>query len=59
MTNEGPKRIKQLIEWLKKAPTVKPLKWDDNLAKAAKDHIEDMGPSGATGHTGRDGSSFF
>jgi len=27
--------------------------------KAAKDHILDMGPSGATGHTGTDGSSPF
>jgi len=27
--------------------------------KAAKDHITDMAESGATGHTGQDGSSPF
>jgi uncharacterized protein YkwD len=32
---------------------------DSNLEKASKDHILNMGPSGATGHTGLDGSSPF
>ena len=31
--------------------------WDDALWFASYDHCEDMGTSGATGHTGLDGSN--
>jgi len=33
------------------------MKWSDNLMKACRDHVKDTGPSGATGHTGVDGST--
>lgn len=55
-TNEGPAGVKELIAYLKKAKPIKPIIWDDNIAKAAKDHVLDTGPSGHTGHDGVDGS---
>ena len=38
---------------------LEPLEWDDNIMKASKDHVLNMAESGATGHTGQDGSSPF
>lgn len=38
---------------------LEPLEWDDNISKASKDHVVNMADSGATGHTGQDGSSPF
>jgi len=58
-TNEGAGAIQELIDFLKTVEPLKALEWDDNIMKAAKDHILDMAPSGATGHTGTDGSSPF
>jgi len=58
-TNEGARAIQELIDFLKTVEPLPALEWDDNIMKAAKDHIQDMGPSGATGHTGTDGSSPF
>jgi len=34
------------------------LTWSDCLALAAKAHCDDIGASGATSHTGSDGSSY-
>jgi uncharacterized protein YkwD len=31
--------------------------WEEGLENAARDHAEDIGPKGITGHTGSDGSS--
>jgi len=36
---------------------MKPFEWSDALAMAARDHCNDTGPSGITGHTGADGST--
>ena len=44
---------------MKTASPLEPLDWDDNVAKASKDHVLNMAASGATGHTGQDGSSPF
>jgi len=33
------------------------LKWSVGLAKAAQDHVNDCGPTGLTGHTGKDNST--
>ena len=35
-----------------------PLKWRSELAEAAKDHAEDIGPRGICGHKSSDGTSF-
>lgn len=31
--------------------------WDENLAKPCRDHVQDTGPLGKTGHNGSDGST--
>ena len=58
-TNEGPKAVKEAIEYLQtKAEKVEePLKWSDELAKAAKEHVEDTGPKGLLTHEGSTGTS--
>ena len=33
------------------------MQWNDGLMKACRDHVKDTGPTGATGHTGVDGSN--
>lgn len=49
--------MEELIEYLKNVEPTHALEWDDNIAKASKDHVENMAPSGATGHDGVDGST--
>jgi len=92
VTKEGAKAVQELIDYLKKATPVKPVKrlrrlgvepepekpkdddkkddWketpvaltvltvEEDLAKACKDHIADIGELGAYGHVGSDGSGF-
>lgn len=36
-----------------------PLKWDDGLALAARDHCEDIGSKGLVTHTGSDASQIY
>ena len=59
MTNEGPAAVKDAIYYLKNlAPKItKPLLWSEDMKKSCKDHVNDLGPKGITGHTGSDGSS--
>jgi len=58
-TKEGPKAVKELIDYLKTAKPVNPLEWNPDLRKAAKDHVMDHAKGGETGHQGSDGSSPF
>lgn len=57
MTNEGPAAVQECIDFLKSAEKCPPLEWNGGMAKASKDHCDDTGPKGTTGHTGSDGSS--
>ena len=57
MTQEGPAAYREVIEYLKSAkPITKPLAWSQELANACRDHCNDTGPKGITGHDGTDGS---
>jgi len=58
-TNEGTKAVKEAIEYLQtKAEKVEEsLRWSDELAKAAKEHVEDTGPKGLLSHEGSSGST--
>lgn len=57
LTSEGPKAIENLIEFLEEQEPVDALEWDDNLSRAARDHINDMKHEGAVGEKGLDGSN--
>lgn len=56
-THEGPAVINECIEFLRTQKPLNPYAWDDGLTNAARDHADDIGPKGITGHTGSDGSS--
>ncbi len=48
-TNEGPSAYKEAIEFLKKASPLPSLKWSDEMARAASDHANDIGPKNIVG----------
>lgn len=58
-TNEGAKAVKEAIDYLqsKTERNDVPLKWSEELAKAAKEHVEDTGPKGLLSHEGSNGST--
>ncbi len=58
-TKEGTPAIDEAIRALKKTRPVSTLKAARGLSLAARDHVRDQGPRGATGHDGRDGSTPF
>jgi hypothetical protein len=58
MTSEGAKGVESCVADLSNRPGGLPLFYPkEGMSHAAKDHVEDTGPSGITGHTGKDGSS--
>lgn len=56
-TNEGQAAVREAIAFLRRQPSVPALEWSPGLWRAARDHARDLGPSGATGHVGSDGST--
>jgi uncharacterized protein YkwD len=56
-TNEGPKAVKEAIDYLmnKAEKIAEPLRWSEEMAKAAKEHVEDTGPKGLLSHEGSSG----
>ena len=48
--------LSTLIDALETLPSLKPFSPSPGLTKAAKDHAEDLGQNGKTGHVGTDGS---
>lgn len=57
MTNEGIERVQTAINELKGMQPVGSLTYDEDLAKAARFHCKDTGPSGLIGHNSSDGTS--
>ena len=55
-TEEGPSNVQGCINQLKATKPLPALKWSQILAKAAQEHVNDVGPKGAMGHVGTDGS---
>jgi uncharacterized protein YkwD len=51
------KKVKKAIMRMKEK--LKPLKWSEGLALAARDHCNDIGQSGIQSSVGRDQSSVF
>jgi uncharacterized protein YkwD len=56
-TDEGKNGIQSCINDLSRRRSMSPLLPAQGLFLAARDHVNDTGPKGITGHTGSDGSS--
>ena len=52
-TEEGPDAFHEAIEFLRTQKGVPPLKWSDELARAAKDHCNDLGATGQMSSIGQ------
>jgi uncharacterized protein YkwD len=57
MTQEGPNAVREAIQVLNRTAALGALEWRDGLARAAQDHCEDIGATGAFSHDSSDGSS--
>lgn len=55
-TKEGVKALREAVSFLNRQTPVHALEPRRGLAHGARDHVADMGPSGATGHKGYDES---
>jgi uncharacterized protein YkwD len=56
-TKEGPAAVEEAIKFLEKAAPVPPLKWNEHLAKAAKEHCDDTGEKGLMQHESSKGKN--
>lgn len=56
-SREGEVAVKEAIEYLKEAPSLKPLEVSEAVQRASDEHCEDMTKNGITGHTGTSGST--
>ncbi len=54
-TQEGRAAVREAVAFLEAQPRLAPLTFSEGLAKAARDHVRDQGPKGATGHAGSRG----
>lgn len=45
-TNEGPAAVQEAIDYLEGKSSVAVFSWSDLYARAAKAHVEDIGPKG-------------
>jgi uncharacterized protein YkwD len=55
MTKEGEKAVIEAIKFLEKQKPLKPLKFSEELASAAKDHVVDSGANGIITNVGSTG----
>lgn len=56
-TTEGRAAVREAIAFLRRQKALPALEWSRGLWRAARDHARDLGPSGAMGHEGSDGST--
>jgi len=59
MTQEGTSAVDEAIRALVSQKPLGEMIASRGMSRAAADHVKDTGPSGMTGHTGRDGSTPF
>ena len=53
---EGDNVFKEAIQFLKSLPPLQPLQWDQNLARSAQEHVDDIGPKGLLLYQSSDGT---
>ena len=53
---EGIEAFNDAISFLKSIKPLEPLTWDENLAKSAKEHVDDIGPKGLLQYQSSDGT---
>ena len=53
---EGDNVFKEAINFLKSLQPLKPLQWDQNLARSAQEHVDDIGPKGLLLYQSSDGT---
>ena len=53
---EGGNVFKEAIQFLRSLPPLKPLQWDQNLARSAQEHVDDIGPKGLLLYQSSDGT---
>ena len=56
-TKEGKSAVNEAIEYLNRLEPVKPLRWNEELGRASRDHVIDIGPKGLVQHESSDGTS--
>src|SRR6218665_1913841 len=56
-TSEGTRAVDEAIRFLERQAPLQPIAPADLLARAARDHVREQGPSGATGHYSADGGN--
>jgi uncharacterized protein YkwD len=56
-TSEGKKSLQECIADMSRRAAMKPLAVSEALCSAARDHVEDVGSKGISGHNGTDGSN--
>ncbi|NIJ64320.1 uncharacterized protein YkwD [Sphingomonas leidyi] len=56
-TAEGTRAVDEAIRFLERQPPLEPIEPSALLARAARDHVREQGPSGRTGHISADGGN--
>ena len=56
-THEGIDAVEDAMNFLKSQKPVFPLEYSEEISKACRDHISDIGPKGLTTHEGSDGKN--
>ena len=56
-TKEGAAAVQEAIEYLNRMTAVNPVRWNDCLYTASREHVLDIGPKGLVQHESSDGTS--
>ena len=56
VTKEGGRAVDEAISFLRSVKPLPPLKLSRGMSRGARDHVNEQGPAGATGHDSNDGS---